>query len=401
MRVDLRGAAAALTFCAAAASVAYTAFAITRVAAFGRRVARARRMRLPSELRWPPLHAPAITVLKPVRGIEPELVRNLASFCDQDYPAYDVVLGVLDPHDAALPVLRHVAQTYPGRVTVVTGDGIARCRNPKIATLLPMLEHATGEIVVVADSDMRVGRDYLETLAAAFADPRVGAATALYRGEPAGDGLASRLGAMWITSQFAPSVLVANALEPLAYCFGSTMAVRRTVLDALGGFAALGDELADDHALGRLVAQGGRVVLLPYVVENVVDEANLRALFAHEVRWARTIRTMRPASYLGVLLTYPLPLAHLHFALARDKRFARPLYLAAFVLRAVLELASNAALGTKRRSSWRFAIALRDALGIAVWFTGLTGRDVRWRDDALRFRPGGGLASPEPGEEGE
>jgi ceramide glucosyltransferase len=400
MRADPRGAAAALTFAAAAASVAYTAFAIVRVVAFGRRVARARRAWWPAgELHAMPALHPTITVLKPVRGVEPELVRNLSSFCSQRYPAYDVVLGVRDAGDPALPLLRHVAAAFPDHVSIVTGDGAARCRNPKIATLLPMAERTSGEIVVVADSDMRVEPDYLEAVAAAFRDPRVGAATALYRGEPADGGVASRLGAMWITSQFAPSVLVATAVEPLTYCFGSTMAVRRTVLERIGGLAALGNKLADDHMLGRLVSDAGfRVSLLPYVVENTVSEPSLRALVAHEVRWARTIRALRPASYAGIVLTYPLALAWLHFALAHEKRNARTLFSAALVLRAALELSSTIALGAKPRPpQWRgLTFPLRDALGIAVWLIGLTGRSVRWRDDALHFGPGGGLASDQP-----
>jgi ceramide glucosyltransferase len=389
MRADLRGAGAALAFGAAAASIAYTAFAVVRVVAFGRR---AREQRSHGPL-FPtaPNRCPTVTVFKPVRGLEPQLGENLRSFCRQDYPSFDVVLGVHDRDDLALPLLRQIAAEFPDRTTVVVGDGTARCRNPKITTLLPMLEHATGEILVIADSDMRVTPDYLDAVAAPFADQRVGAATALYRGEPAESDLASALGAMWITEQFAPSVLVARAVEPLTYCFGSTMAVRRTVLDEIGGLAALGGHLADDHQLGHLVTAHGRsVVLLPYIVANVVAERDVRGLIEHEVRWARTIRSVRPASYLGILLTYPAPLALAHLALAHDKRCARLLYAMALTVRLCLHVAAHKALGTERRPPPRLAL-LRDTLGIAVWAIGLFGRSVRWRDDRLRVTPDGRL----------
>ncbi|HEY0395929.1 MAG TPA: bacteriohopanetetrol glucosamine biosynthesis glycosyltransferase HpnI [Candidatus Elarobacter sp.] len=395
MRADLRGAAAALTFAAAAASVAYTAFAIARVAAFGVRLARVRRRGRRLDRFGASSRRPSITVLKPVRGIEPALEQNLRSFCDQRYPSFDVVLGVLDPADAALPLLRRVAAEFPDRTTVVAADGVARCRNPKIATLLPLIEHAKGELLVVSDSDMRVTPDYLDAIADAFDDPRAGAATALYRGEPVDAGVASALGAMWITEQFAPSVLVANALEPLRYCFGSTMAVRSTVLEAIGGLRALGDHLADDHRLGRLVTERGWVVrLVPYVVANTVREPHLRALFAHERRWARTIRTTRPASYTGILLTYPLALALAHFALARDKRRARAVFTAAFGLRMVLHTLAQAVFATpRRRLDW--LVLPRDVFGVAVWAAGLFGGGVRWRGDELRVGADGRLAATE------
>lgn len=396
MRAEARGITAGLAFGAAAASVAYTGFAIVQLVRFGQRVrASEGHARFEHEFLTPPIRPrPSITVLKPVRGPEPRLEQNLRSFCAQDYPAFDVVLGVRDPDDPALPLLRRIAAEFPGRASVVVGDRTAHCRNPKIATLLPMLERATGEIIVVADSDMRVTSGYLGAVAGAFDDPRAGAATAIYRGEPAESDLASALGAMWITEQFAPSVLVAAALEPLTYCFGSTMAVRRTVLEMMGGLAVLGDHLADDHRLGTLVtALGYNVALVPHVVENIVAEPSLRALVRHELRWARTIRSVRPASYPGILLTYPVPLALAHFALARDKRYARVLFVTAMLARLGVHVAAHGALRTR---AWRRVparlVQLRDLLGLAVWALGLRGHAVRWRDDPLQVEAGGKLA---------
>jgi len=392
MRADARGVAAALALGAAAASIGYAAFAATRTSAFGRRARRA------TLWDWRVddmgLRRPLATVLKPVRGFEPGLEENLRSFCEQDYPAaFEVVFGVREPNDPALAVIRRVAAAFPDRAKVVVGDGVAVFRNPKMATLAPMLGAARGELLLIADSDMRVTPSYLRTVVAAFYDERVGAATCVYRGEPAAPGLASALGAMWISEQFAPSALVATALEPLTYCFGATMAVRRDVLDAIGGLGALGDHLADDHRLGQLVAaRGYRVALAPYVVANAVAEPNVRALFAHELRWARTIRTVRPASYPGIALTYPIPLALLHALLARDRRRALAVLALAVIARFALHRTANDGLAVAKRPS-PLLIPVRDFLGVAVWAAGMAGRDVRWRDEALRITPAGDLAA--------
>jgi ceramide glucosyltransferase len=325
-----------------------------------------------------------VNVLKPLHGDEPLLAAKLRSFCDQDYPAYDVILGAREVDDAALPVARAVAGSFEGVVRVVSAaDDAPHHPNPKANTLAGMVPHAQGEIVVIADSDMRVDRGWLRAIAAPFADPRVGAVTCLYRGEPADDGLASALGAMVNHEHFAPSVLVAQALGPLRYTFGATMAVRRDVFEAIGGLGALGTHLADDARLGELVARRGRRVHLSrYIVTNVVSEPSVRALWRHEVRWARTHRMLRPAGYAGLFLSYPVPLALLHLAVTRRRRLALGALVTALALRFALRRAAASAFGARPvGSAW--LVPLRDALGIAVWVAGYGSRDVDWRGDAF------------------
>jgi ceramide glucosyltransferase len=374
MRADLRGAASAVALGAALASIGYTAFALSRLRAFGRHVTR----------RCVPADRPAITILKPVRGLEPGLEENLRSFCVQDYPEYEVIFGVSDPRDPALETVRRVAAAFPVFTTIVVGEGPEHFLNPKIAMLATMVPHARHGIFVFADSDMLVAADYLDAVAAPFSDEEVGAVTAIYRGEPATSGIASALGAMWITEQFAPSVLVGIAIESLRHCFGATMAVRRAVLDEIGGLAAFGDDLADDHALGRLVtAHGYRVDLAPYVVANTVAECDLRGLIEHEIRWARTIRGVRPVSYAGIGLTYPLPLALIYLAIAEDRRCALAVAAGAAVLRLAVHRIANAELGTSKPPAATLILA-RDTLGIMVWVIGFAGRTVRWRGRTWR-----------------
>ena len=380
MRADARGVAAGVALAATVVACGYTAFALLRLTAF------VRRRRARSAVR------PPVTVLKPVHGLEAGLEENLRTFCDQDYPAYQIVLGVLDPTDPALPVLQRIAATGGGRVDVVAGDGVVRHRNPKVATLAPMLPHARFDLLVVADSDMRVGPDYVDAIAAAFDDPAVGAATCIYRGEPARDNLASVLGAMAITEGFAPSALVATLLERMTYCFGGTMAVRRSVLEEIGGLTALGTQIADDAALGRLTAEHGhRVALARYVAATVVDEPGLRDLVAHELRWCRTIRSVRPRSYLGLVLTYPLLLAPIYLALARDRRAGLAVAGGAVLLRLAQHVVAERAMGAPRPPPF-YLVPLRDALALGVWAAGLFGSGVRWRGRDLNIAADGEIA---------
>ncbi|MEO7039418.1 MAG: bacteriohopanetetrol glucosamine biosynthesis glycosyltransferase HpnI, partial [Candidatus Elarobacter sp.] len=390
MRARLRKAAAIATCGATLGSLAYIAFALWRVIAFGRRP-----IAEPNALGDG--YAPSVTVLKPLRGHEPALAANLASFCAQDYERYDVLFGARDADDAALAVAREVVAAFPLRARALSAQAETPSHaNPKVDTLAALLPHAHGELLLISDGDMRVERGYLRALSAAFADPAVGAVTCLYRGAPAGDDVASALGAQANHEHFAPSALVAHALLPQRLCFGATMAVRRSVFDAIGGLDALGPFLADDARLGTLVAERGlRVVLSRYVVENIVAERGLAALWRHELRWARTHRTLEPFGYAGLFLTYPIPLALLHLGCARRRGRALALLGAALALRFALGVSARRVFGARSRSR-PWLVPLRDLLGLAVWSASFFSREVRWRDDRFTVRRDGRLIAREP-----
>lgn len=369
----LQKAAVAIAF----GGVAYLAFALRRVRAF--------RERRPQEAR----DLPPVSVLKPLHGDEEGLFENLCSFCQQDYPSYEVVLGVKEPGDAAVAVAQRVVARFPHRASLVVGNGIPGAANPKVANLARMQDRASHPILVLADADMRVNEDYLRTLVERFEDKGVGAVTCLYAGDPA-DGLPSALGAMFINEQFAPSVLIANALEPLRYCFGATIAVRRSVLDELGGFAALAGHVADDHLLGRLVTERGmRIELSGYVVQNVLSERTLDKVWTRELRWSRTIRSVRPLGHAFSFLTFGLPLAAIAALIARNTSSA-VLLGSALALRVALHFEANAALGI-RKSGSAVLIPVRDALSLAVWTAAFFGRNVTWRDQELTLDEKGNI----------
>ncbi len=374
---------------ASLAGIAYLVAAIASVAAF-------RRRRYPAAGLCPP-----VTVLKPVCGLEHGLYENLRSFCDQDYPEFQVIFGVRDPEDPALPVVRRVIRDFPAAEPVLLVGGAADAANLKVSSLVNMFPAARHDLIVVADSDMRVDRNYLRGVASAFGDPRVGAATCLYSGTPVG-GIASRLGAMFINDWFLPSVLVALAFQELRFCFGATMAVRREALGAIGGFGALAPYLADDYMLGDLVARHGyRVALSPYVVECVVAEAGPRSLVAHELRWARTVRACRPAGYaFSIIGNGAVSLALLHFLASGFGVAGGALLLLAVALRVVLHAgARSVARVPGPAEPW--LVPLRDLLCLAIWAASFWGRGVRWRGRRFSVRPDGRFTTNGAGEHHE
>jgi ceramide glucosyltransferase len=323
--------------------------------------------------------------MKPIAGMESQLYENLRSACDQDYDAFfEVILCLHDEGDAAMAVAQRIVDEFPAvaRIAAGTTPGI---RNPKIANLTKPNAEPRGEIVIIADSDIGANRRYLQALAASFAGERIGAATCLYRGAPNAT-LVSRLGAMQIEEGFIPSVLVALALGKLRFCLGATMAVRRSLLEQIGGPSALGETIADDHKLGELVSARGREIELSrYVVQTSVPETTLGALWSHELRWARTNFALAPAGYAFSFLMYALPFTLLYLAVSRNLTLGLPLLGAVIALRLLLHYLTRTALSVERASDvW--LIPFRDFLSLAVWFASLFGRRVSWRGASFETR---------------
>lgn len=322
---------------------------------------------------------PTFTILKPIGGLEPDLHENLASFCDQDYPGfYEVVFCLHAENDPALEVVERIMREFPNcHAQIALGEN-ADLMNPKIANIAKPGVAARSDVIVIADSDIRVGHDYLRALASSFESAKVGAVTCLYSGSPS-DTIVSRLGALGIDDGFAPSVLVALAIGELRFCLGATMAVRRSVLEAFGGLAALGHTFADDHELGQLVTKQGRAVELSrYVVATTIPETRLVELFSHELRWARNGFEIAPAGYLFSFLAYGLPLAIIYLAVTRNAAIGLPLLAAIVVLRVTLHYLARHALGVKSRDDV-LLIPLRDFLSLGVWAASFFGRRRSFR----------------------
>ena len=352
---------------ASAAGIAYLCIAVWRVLTF-------RQLPAPNGKFTPP-----VTILKPIHGIEPELYENLASFCDQEYADFQIVFGVHDANDPALGTIENVIASFPERdIALVIGDA-STSGNPKIANLQRMLGAVKYDLLVIADADMRVEPRYLRAVVAPFAQSSVGAVTALYAGVPSG-GPYSALAAMFINEQFTPSVLVALTFEQLRYCFGSTMAVRRSALDAIGGLDALAPYLADDYMLGKFISEHGLTVALAQtLIHNVVDEPTFAGLWSHQMRWARTIRASRPFGYAGSFLTFGFSMTLLYLATSGNIALGVPLGLVAAALCVALHYAARASFASEHPATPWLAPA-RDLLGCALWAVSYFGRSVRWRD---------------------
>ncbi len=361
-------------------SVVYTAFSVVRVATFN----------LPAPAVGNAL--PTVTILKPLDGLEPELEANLATFCDQDYPRFQVIFSVRDANDPALEVARRVQAAFPDRaIEIVTSAG-ANLPNPKIDNLAGAMARVTGEIVVISDSDMCVNRSYLRGVVAPFEERRVGAVTAVFGARAAGS-FASRLGALLINDQFMPSVLVAGALEPLRYCVGATMAVRRRILDEIGGIEAIGRNIADDYLLGYLVSNHGYLVALAGCIPlTLISERTLRELWARELRWARTVRAVRPVGFAGTIVTFPLPFAVLNLLFGGDLLSGWEFLATALGLRIAVDLWAHRRLGIPGYPR-PWLVPLRDALSLCIWTASFFGREARWRNRELRMEGDGSLGS--------
>ncbi len=332
---------------------------------------------------------PPVTILKPLRGADKDLYPNLRSFCEQTYPGVEIVFGVRDPGDPTIPIVRRLMRDLNRGSDTLVIDSRAHGTNPKVSNLINMAARARHDILVIADSDMRVAPDYLDAVVPPLLDPKIGIVTCLYAGRPAHD-LWSRLGAMFINAQFLPAALVADRIKMHPGCFGATIAICRDVLERIGGFRRFRDQMADDYALGVAVREHGlEVKVSSHVVDAVVEERSFAELFRHEVRWGRTIRSVTPVGYAASAVTHCLPLAGLALLLGGTTWPLTGVLATAGLSRLVLVGAVRARFGT---STGEFALLpLRDVLSFLVLLASFCGRKVQWRGDDFRLDSDGRL----------
>lgn len=323
-----------------------------------------------------------VSILKPLCGAEAGLYANLLSFCRQDHPAYEVLMAIQDPEDPALPVAGKVASVAPeGRPRVIV-DARIRGTNRKVSNLETVLAEAAHDLFVIADSDMRVAPTYLREITGLLEDPEVGLVTCLYVGRSAG-GVWADLGAMFINYGFLPSVLAGERLQPGEACFGATMAMRRDTLERIGGLASLRDQLADDYQLGAQVrAAGLRIALSPHLVDTFVSESHVGSLLRHELRWARTVRLIAPAGYLGSAITHASVLGFMTLLAGSFSLVGWAIFGVAIASRLHLVRTVNGALGLRHAPFW--LLPLRDVLSFAIFVASFLGRSVAWRGRTLR-----------------
>ena len=328
-----------------------------------------------------PLSAPQVTLLKPLCGVEPDTYECLRSFCDQDYPDFQVVFGVSHESDPAVALVRRLLalrRAHPVLRLDLVADRRRHGSSNKVSNLINMLPLARHDFLVLADSDVRVGRDYLARVVAPLLDAGVGIVTCVYRGE-ARRGLWSALGCSFINEWFVPSVRVTAITGSRSFAFGATIALRREVLSSIGGFAAIANQLADDYRLGELTRKMGlRTVLSDVIVDVCVSERSLAELIQHELRWLRTIRALNPLGYGFSFVTFGVPVAAVGTLLTGGKMAALALLLVTAVARLLLHLKTRRA-GTAIQQL--LLLPVRDLLTVVLWSWSFVTRRVRWRDD--------------------
>lgn len=352
---------------------------------------------------------PPVSILKPVKGAEPGIDQNFQSFCCQDYPVYQVILGTIEKNDPAVSVIDRIKEQYPAKDIDIYPVGPGEGSNEKVWILRNLFGKAKHDILVVNDADIRVGPDYLKRIVFPLKEPKVGLVTTPYRAiEIHGKGLYSRLTALYINADFFPSVMVANQLRGVDFGLGATLAIRRQVLEEIGGFEALADLLADDFHLGHKACRAGyQVRLVPHLVDTVVPHQGVRAFFHQQLRWARTVRSCRRWGYFWSVVTHGTTASTLFLLLSRFSRGGWILFALTLLVRLATAwgmgrqylnrpdpeagvasggekvLREGPGISPRNRShgaSYLWLLPFRDWLGTLFWLWGFLGNTVTWRD---------------------
>jgi len=330
-----------------------------------------------------------ISILKPIRGLDPDAYENFASFCRQDYPDYEILFCVDSDSDPALPVIEKLSRDFPDRsIRVLFGSG-RNAPNDKVAKLARLVSEARHELLVISDSDVRVQPDYLRTVVAPLADPKVGAVTCFY--VPADDRtFVHSLQSIGMVSDFYAGILVARQLDGVKFALGPTIATSRARLAGFGGYAAIENRPADDLLVGRLIAeQGYEVKLLPYSVVTVPDYHSMRDLFHKRLRWIVVMRHMRPWGHLGLIFTHGLAWSLAAVATHPSPALALSYLGGYFVLRIAMVWLIGIR-GLKQPGLWQKTplIPIWDGLAFVIWLISFGRKSIRWRDQEYFIRDG-------------
>jgi len=343
---------------------------------------------------------PPVSILKPLRGVDPQMYESFRSHCIQDYPEYEIIFGVSEADDPAVEAVHRLMREFPNcQVQLVVCPNILG-NNRKTSNLVQMLSQAQYDHLLINDSDIFVPPDYLQRVMAPFAGENVGMVTCPYRGIAA-DTLGSKLESLGISTDFIAGVLAARQVEGgIHFALGSTLAISRAALNAIGGLRPLVDYLADDFELGCRVSKSGfEVVLTDVVVETHLPAYSFRGFFEHQLRWARSTRDSRRMGYIGLLLTFGLPWSILAVVLSAGAWWSWFVLAAAALLR--MAVALEVGLGVVHdRAVWRhlWLIPLRDLIAFWVWFASFANNKVHWRGDIFVLEDGKIRPAHEAGE---
>ncbi|HIK16748.1 MAG TPA: glycosyltransferase [Leptolyngbyaceae cyanobacterium M33_DOE_097] len=339
---------------------------------------------------------PGISILVPVKGLDPDAWENWVSLCQQDYPTYEVLFGLVDTDDPAIPLLQKLEQTYPDKVRLFTGLA-PRGINHKDSSLTYLLEAMQHEIIVFVDSDIQVSRDYLRTVTAPLVDPQVGMVTCAFVGRHP-KYLGAALASLGRCCDFVPSALIARAMDGgLRFAVGATMAMRKSALEQAGGLHT--SRIGSDYNLGKRTAEAGyRVELSRYLLESDTGNETVGELVRRELRWARTIRFNRGNIYYGQAFCFGTVWSVLLLLVSGLAKWTIALTLFTFVLRYLQAFIAVRNLQCDGLVGWLWLLPWRDALSFWVWLKGAWGDRVTWRGRNLQIYEDGLIRIADAGE---
>ena len=332
------------------------------------------------------LHLPPVSVLKPLHGDEPLLEEALESFCTQDYPQMQIVFGVQAEDDAAIPIVRRLMERHPDVQMELVIDPTFHGVNRKIGNLINIMTRVKHDVLVISDSDIHVAPDYLRHVVGAMVPNNVGLVTTLYAGLPASNTVPRLLAACQINHNFLPGVMLSRYLGRQD-CLGATMALRRSMLDAIGGLEALVPHVADDAILGRYVREHGKdIAIAACMTWTTVGETSMREVLAHELRWGRTVKTLEPAGYAASAIQLPLFWASVAVLLAPHAAWTWFFFLGAWGWRGVCSFILDRTLA-QRSLLPLLLLPLRDWISAAIMVGSVTGTRVAWRGQTMHVTP--------------
>ena len=338
----------------------------------------------------PVQNLPPVTVLKPVHGMEPELEANLESFFRQDYPDFEIIFGARSRDNDALIVVERLRAKYSGVRTQVVISGEPSWPNAKVFSLAKMIASSDNDYLVMCDSDVLVGPDFLRNVLPPLLNPKVGLVTCLYQGIPA-NGFWSQLEALGMSVEMPSGVMVADMIEGMKFALGAAVAVRRDAIEAIGGIRETADFYSDDFVLGNLIAKAGyEVELSHYEVGHVLAVRSFLRTFGDQTRWMKSTRFSRPLGHVGSGLTYAVPfgLLALLLGLGHEHRIqaGMALFAMAWLNRMLLAVVVGWGILRDPRSLWLcWLYPLRDLLGFCTWVASFTGNKFLWRGEPYEF----------------
>jgi len=336
-----------------------------------------------------PAFMPPVSLLKPVRGADESTYENFESFCKVDYPEFEILFCVNELSDPAVPLIRKLMKNYPQRQIRLFSEATQLGSNRKVNNLALIAQEARHEILVQSDGDVRVGPNYLREVVAPFATPTVGVVSCFYRAIAARN-FGAELEAVGAASDFFAGALVADWTEGVTFALGASVTTTKNWLKRIGGYEGLANVLADDYEIGnRIHKAGGKALLSREAVWTIYPSQGLKAFWEHQVRWARTVRIVRPASYFGLLFTQGLPWTLLAMALTWTWTASGTFLLAYLALRLTMAWVVGV-WGIKdqvlRQRMW--LVPIRDLIYFVVWLAGFLSNRVQWGGLQFEVRDG-------------